>query len=170
MRITLTLVAALAVALAIFGCQKKAEEPTAETAAPAMTVDDAKGRLQAVLEEVENLRAGAEDQEPSAELAQNFKDNAAKLEALHAELAEIEAPEADAAAYAEATAKVEAALEGVSGLAQLTEIALDKESKMTEEEVTAVSDKAKAKFIEACEYAAPEIAAKMKPPAEEPTP
>jgi hypothetical protein len=38
------------------------------------------------------------------------------------------------------------------------------------EEVTAVSDKAKAKFIEACEYAAPEIAAKMKPPAEEPTP
>ena len=60
MRKTLVIVAAVAVALAIFGCQKKAEEPTAETAAPAMTVDEAKGRLKAVLVEVETLRSTAE--------------------------------------------------------------------------------------------------------------
>jgi hypothetical protein len=156
-----------AVALAIFGCQKKAEEPTAETAAPAMTVDEAKGRLKAILEDVENLRATAE--EPTTELVQGFKDNVAKLEALDADLKEIEAPEAEAAAYVEAKAKVAAAIEGVNGLAKLTEIAMDKETKMAEEEVMTISDNAKAKFVEACEYAAPEIAAKMKPPAEEPT-
>ncbi|HUU56242.1 MAG TPA: hypothetical protein VMW93_02765 [bacterium] len=167
MRKTLVVVAAIAVALAIFGCQKKAEEPTAETAAPAMTVDEAKGTLKAVLEEVETLRATAE--EPTAELVQGFKDNAAKLETLHAELQEIEVPEAEAAAYAEVTAKVEAGIEGVNGLAKLTEIAMDKETKVAAKEVATISDNAKAKFVEACEYAAPDIAAKMKPPAEEPT-
>ena len=167
MRKTLIILAAVAVALAIFGCQKKAEEPTAETAAPAMTVDEAKGRLQAVLEEVETLRSTAE--EPTAELVQGFKDNAAKLETLHAELKEIEVPEAEAEAYAEVTAKVEAGLEAVNGLAQLTEIAMDEETEVTEEEVMTISDNAKAKFIEACEYAAPDIAAKINPPAEEPT-
>jgi hypothetical protein len=167
MRKALVIVAAVAVALAIFGCQKKAEEPTAETAAPAMTVDEAKGRLKAVLEEVENLRSTAE--EPTTELVQGFKDNAAKLETLHSELKEIAAPEAEAEAYAEVTAKVEAGIEGVNGLAQLTEIAMDKETKMAEKEVMTISDNAKAKFIEACEYAAPDIAAKINPPAEEPT-
>jgi len=167
MRKTLIILAAVAVALAIFGCQKKAEEPTAETAAPAMTVDEAKGRLKAVLEEVENMRSTAE--EPTAELVQGFKDNAAKLETLHTELKETEVPEAETEAYAEVTAKVAAAIEGVNGLAQLTEIAMDKETKMAKEEVMTISDNAKAKFVEACEYAAPDIAAKMKPPAEEPT-
>jgi hypothetical protein len=168
MRKAIVVAAAVAVALAIFGCAKKAEEPTAETAAPAMTVDDAKGRLQAILEEVETLRAGAE--EPTAELAQAFTDNAAKLEGLHTELTEIEAPEADAPAYAEATAKVEAAVVGVEGLAKLTELAVTKEPTMTKEEVEALSNDAKAKFVEACEYAAPDIAAKLTaPPAEEKT-
>ncbi len=165
MRKAIVVATAVAVALAIFGCAKKAEEPTAETAAPAMTVDDAKGRLAAVLEEVENLRAGAE--EPTPELAQAFKDNVAKLETLHGELAEIEAPEADAPAYAEAAAKVEAAVEGVDGLAKLTEEAMAEEPAMTKEEIAAFSDNAKAKFLEACEYAAPEIAAKLAGPPEE---
>lgn len=169
MRKTLVIVAAVAVALAIFGCQKKAEEPTAETAAPAMTVDEAKGRLKAVLEEVDSLLEGEEAQEPSTELLQSFKDSAAKLETLHAELTEAAAPEAEAEAYAEVTAKVTAAIEGVNGIARLTEIALDEESEMTEEEFLSISDNAKAKFVEACEFAAPEIAAKMNPPAEEPT-
>lgn len=168
MRKAIVVAAAVAVALAIFGCAKKAEEPTAETAAPAMTVDDAKGRLAAVLEEVENLRAGAE--EPTAELAQAFNDNVAKLEGLHTELTEIEAPEADAPAYAEATAKVEVAAVAVEGLTKLTEAALAKEPTMTKEEVETLNDDAKAKFVEACEYAAPEIAAKLAgPPAGEKT-
>ena len=167
MRKTLVVVAAIAVALAIFGCQKKAEEPTAETAAPAMTVDEAKGQLKAVLEEVENLRATAE--EPTTELVQGFKDNAAKLETLHAELTEVAAPETEAEAYAEVTAKVEAGIEAVDGLAKLTEIAMEKKPEMAEEEIMTISENAKAKFVEACEYAAPEIAAKMKPPVEEPT-
>jgi hypothetical protein len=168
MRKAIVVAAAVAVALAIFGCAKKAEEPTAETVAPAMTVDDAKGQLKTVLEEVETLRAGAE--EPTAELAQSFKDNVAKLETLHGELAEIEAPEADAPAYAEAAAKVEAAVEGVNGLAKLTEEAMAEEPAMSEEELEALSNNAKAKFVEACEYAAPDIAAKLAgPPEEEPT-
>jgi hypothetical protein len=168
MRKAIVVAAAIAVALAIFGCAKKAEEPTAETAAPAMTVDDAKGRLAAVLEEVENLRAGAE--EPTAELAQAFKDNAAKLEGLHDELTEVEAPEADAPAYAEAAAKVEAAVVGVDGLAKLTEEAMAEKPAMTKEELEELNVNAKAKFLEACEYAAPEIAAKLTgPPAEETT-
>jgi hypothetical protein len=167
MRKTLIILAAVAVALAIFGCQKKAEEPTAETAAPAMTVDEAKGRLQAVLEEVETLRSTAE--EPTTELVQGFKDNAAKLETLHAELKEIAVPEAEAEAYAEVAAKVEAGIEAVNGMARLTEIAMDEETEATQEEVMSISDNARAKFVEACEYAAPEIAAKMKLPAEEPT-
>ena len=167
MRKTLVVVAAIAVALAIFGCQKKAEEPTAETAAPAMTVDEAKGKLKAVLEEAENLRAAAE--EPTAELVQGFKDNVAILEALHEELQEVAVPEAEAEAYAEVTAKVEAGIEGVDGLAKLTEIAMDTETTVAADEVENISNNAKAKFAEACEYAAPEIAAKLKPPAEEPT-
>ena len=168
MRKAIVVAAAIAVALAIFGCAKKAEEPTAETAAPAMTVDDAKGRLAAVLEEVENLRAGAE--EPTAELAQAFSDNVAKLEVLHEELTEVEIPEADAPAYAEAATKIEAAAEGVDGLAKLTEEAMAEEPAMSEEELEALSNNAKAKFVEACEYAAPEIAAKLAgPPAEEET-
>jgi hypothetical protein len=166
MRKALVVAAAIAVGLAIFGCAKKAEEPTAETAAPAMTVDDAKGRLAAILEEVENLRAGAE--EPTAELAQAFQDNAAKLETLHGELAEIEAPEAEVAAYDEAAAKVAAAKEGVDGLAKLTSVAMGEEPTMTKEELEALNTNAKEKFLEACEYAAPEIAAKLAgPPAEE---
>ena len=169
MRKAMVVLTAVAVALAIFGCQKKVEEPTAETVAPAMTVDEAKGRLKAILEEVENLRAGAADQEPSAELLQGFKDNVAKLEALHSELKEIAAPEAEAEAYAEVTAKVEAAIEGVNGIVRLTEIAMGEESEMTKDELMSISDTAKARFLEACEYAAPDIAAKMKPPAEEPT-
>lgn len=169
MRKTLVIVAAVAVALAIFGCQKKVEEPTAETAAPAMTVDEAKGRLKAVLEEVDGLLAGEEAAEPSTELLQSFKDNAAKLETLHSELKEVAAPEAEAEAYAEVTAKVEAGLEAVNGIARLTEISLDEKTEMTEEEFMTISTNAEAKLLEACEYAAPEIAAKMKPPAEEPT-
>jgi hypothetical protein len=169
MRKAMIILAAVAVALAIFGCQKKVEEPTAETVAPAMTVDEAKGRLKAVLEDVENLRAGAADQEPTAELVQGFKDDVAKLEALHSELKEIAAPEAEAEAYAEVTAKVEAAIDGVNGIVRLTEIAMDTETEATKEEVMSISETAKAKFLEACEYAAPEIAAKMKPPEEEPT-
>lgn len=165
MRKAIVVAAAVAVALAIFGCAKKPDEPTAETAAPAMTVDDAKGQLKAILEEVETLRAGAE--KPSAELAQSFKDNVAKLETLHEELAEIEAPEADAAAYAEAATKVEAAAEGVDGLAKLTEEAMAEEPAMTKEEIEALSDNAKAKFLEACEYAAPDIAAGLAGPPEE---
>jgi hypothetical protein len=156
MRKAIVVAAAVAVALAIFGCAKKPEEPTAETVAPAMTVDDAKGQLKAILEEVETLRAGAE--KPSA-----------KLETLHGELTEIEAPETDAPAYAEAAAKVEAAAEGVDGLAALTEMAMDTEKKPTEEEMKAVGEPAQAKFLEACEYAAPELAAKMKAPEEAPT-
>ena len=165
MRKALVFAAAIAVALAIFGCAKKAEEPTAETVAPAMTVDDAKGQLKGILEEVETLRAGAE--EPTAELAQSFKDNVTKLEALQGELAEIEAPEADKAAYDEAASKVATAKEGVEGLAKITEMAMDKEAKVNEEEAMAISENAKAKFVEACEYAAPDIAAKFQePPAE----
>ena len=160
MRKAIVFAAAVAVALAIFGCAKKAEEPTAETAAPAMTVDDAKGQLKAILEEVETLRAGAE--EPSTELAQSFKDNAAKLETLHAELTEIEAPEADAPAYEEAAAKVAAAKEGVDGLAKLVDEAMAEEPTMSKEELEAFSEEAKAKFVEACDYAAPDLAAKMK--------
>lgn len=168
MRKAIVVAAAIAVALAIFGCAKKAEEPTAETAAPAMTVDEAKGRLQAILEEVENLRTGAE--EPTAELAQAFNDNVAKLEGLHDELTETEAPEADALAYAEAAAKVEAAVVGVNGLSKLTAEAVADEPVMTVEELEALSNDAKAGFLEACEYAAPEIAAKITgPPAEEET-
>jgi DNA-binding transcriptional regulator YbjK len=166
MRKTLVLLTAFAVAVVIFGCQKKAEEPTAETAAAAMTVDEAKGRLKVILEDVENLRTTAE--EPTAEMVQGFKDNVAKLEALDAELKEITAPEAEAAAYAEAKANVETAIEGVNGLVKLTEIAMNKDTKMAKEEVAAINDNARAKFVEACEYAAPEIAAKLKPPAEEP--
>jgi len=169
MRKTLVIVAAVAVALAIFGCQKKAEEPTAETAAPAMTVDEAKGELKAVLVEVNGLLEGEEAQEPSAELLQSFKDNSAKLETLHAELVEIEAPEAEADAYAEVTAKVAAAKEAVDGIAKLTEIAMEEKPEMAEEEIMTINDNAKAKFIEACEFAAPEIAEKINPPAEEPT-
>ena len=168
MRKAIVVAAAIAVALAIFGCAKKAEEPTAETAAPAMTVDEAKGRLQTILEEVENLRAGAE--EPTAELAQAFKDNVAQLEGLHDELTETEIPEADAPAYAEAAAKVEAAVVGVDGLAKLTAEAMAEEPAMTKEELEELSNSAKAGFLEACEYAAPEIAAKITgPPAEETT-
>jgi hypothetical protein len=167
MRKALAIAAAVVVALAIFGCAKKAEEPTAETVAPAMTVDDAKGQLKAILEEVETLRTGAE--EPTAELAQSFKDNVAKLETLHGELTEIEAPEADAPAYEEAAVKVAAAKEGVEGLATLTEMAMAEETEVDKEEVMAVSDNAKAKFLEACEYAAPEIAVKMQEPEEAPT-
>jgi hypothetical protein len=168
MRKAIVAAAAVAVALAVFGCAKKPEEPTAETAAPAMTVDDAKGRLAAVLEEVENLRAGVK--EPTAELATAFKDNVAKLEVLHGELAEIEAPEAEAAAYAEVTAKVEAAKAAVDGLAKVTEEKMAEKPAMTKEEVEALNANAKAKFLEACEYAAPAIAAKLTaPPAEEKT-
>lgn len=172
MRKTLMIVAAIAVALAIFGCQKKAAEPTAETAGTAtaaLTVDEAKGRLKAILEEVENLRTGAAGQEPTAELVQGFKDDVAKLETLREELKEVNVPETEAAGYAEVTAKVEAAIEGVNGLARLTEIAMDKETKVAEKEVMAINDTAKAKFLEACEYAAPEIAAKLKPPEEKPS-
>ncbi len=159
---------ALAVALAICGCaKKKVEKPTAETVAPAkMSVEEAKGRLTAVLQEVDKLRAGAE--KPTAELATAFKDNVAKLEGLRGELQEIEAPAAEAAAYDEVKAKVEAAIEAVNGLAKLTEEALAKEPAMTKKEIEELNNTAKAKFLEACEYAAPEIAAKLKPPAEEP--
>jgi hypothetical protein len=168
MRKAIVVAAGIAVALSIFGCAKKAEEPTAETAAPAMTVDDAKGRLQAILEEVDNLAGGAE--EPTAELAQAFKDNVAKLEGLHDELTETEIPEADAPAYAEAATKIEAAVVGVDGLAKLTEEAMAEEPAMTKEEVEELNNTAKAGFLEACEYAAPEIAAKITgPPAEETT-
>ena len=73
------------------------------------------------------------------------------------------------AAYAEVTAKVAAGKEAVDGLAKLTEIAMEEEPEMAAEEIMTISDNAKAKFVEACEYAAPEITAKMNPPAEEPT-
>jgi hypothetical protein len=166
MRKVLVFAALLVVATAILGCAKKAEEPTAETAAPAMTVDDAKGRLKAILEDVENLRASAAGKEPTAELLQGFKDDVAKLEALDAELAELKFPEVEAAAYAEAKSNVETAIEGVNGLVKLTEIAMNKDTKMTKEEVMAINEEAKAKFLAACEYAAPEIAAKFKAPPE----
>jgi len=169
MRTAIVIAATIAVALAVFGCaKKKVEEPTAETVAPAMTVDDAKGRLAAVLEEVDSLRGGAEGKKPTAELAQAFKDDVAKLEELHGELKEIEAPEAEAAAYAEVTAKVEAAVEAVNGLAKMAEEAMAEKPAMTKKETEELNNTAKAKFLEACEYAAPDIAAKLKPPAEEP--
>ncbi len=169
MRNILVIAAVLVVAAAILGCAKKAEKATAETAetaAPAMTVDEAKGRLKVILEDVENLRASAEGKEPTAELLQGFKDDVAKLEALDAELAEFKFPEVEAAAYTEAKANVETAIDGVNGLVKLTEIAMNKDTKMTKEEVMAINEEAKAKFVAACEYAAPDVAAKFKAPPE----
>jgi DNA-binding transcriptional regulator YbjK len=173
MRKTLIIMAAVAVALAIFGCQKRAEEATAETAETTgqalLTVDEAKGRLKVILEDVDALRTSAQGQEPSAELVQNFKDNVARLEALNAELMEVKAPEAEAAAYAEARANVETAIEGVNALVRLTEIALNKDTEMAAEEVAAINDTARTDFVKACEYAAPDIAAKLKEPAKKPS-
>jgi hypothetical protein len=153
--------AALVLTVAFFGCQKKVEEETAETAAPAMTVDDIKGSLRTSLVEIDGLRAGAE--EPSEELAAAFNDHAAKLEDLHGEVAAIEAPEAEATAYEEAAAKIAAAVEGTNGLAKLTEMAMAEEPEMTEEEIMQFSEDAKAKWLEACEYAAPELLAPEEP-------
>ncbi len=165
MRRTIVVVAIIAAALVAFGCAKKAEEATAEVTAPAISVADAKGQLKTVLESADEARAGAE--KPTAELLETFNGLAKKTEDLKAELATIEAPPADAAAYEELNAKVAAALEGVNGLAKLTEVAMAETPEMTPQEVQELSNSAKAKFLEACEYAAPDIAAKMKPPAPE---
>lgn len=169
MRTLLVVMAALVLTVAFYGCQKKAEEePTAETAAPAMTVDEIKGNLKASLVEIEGLRAGAE--KPSPELAEAFTDHAAKLEALHAEVAAIEAPEADAAAYEEAAAKIALAVEGTKALAKLTEMAMaEGKPEMTKEELAQFSEDAKAKWLAACEYAAPELLAPEEPAEEEKT-
>ncbi|UCH79277.1 MAG: hypothetical protein JSU81_04825 [Candidatus Coatesbacteria bacterium] len=168
MRTLLVVMAALALSVAFVGCQKKVEEETAETAAPAMTVEEIKGNLKTSLVEIEGLRAGAE--EPSEELAAAFNDHAAKLEDLHGEVAAIEAPEAEATAYEEAAAKIALAVEGTKALATLTEMALaEGEPEMTEEEIMQFSEDAKAKWLEAVEYAAPELLAPEEPVEEETT-
>ena len=165
MRRTIVVVAVIAVALVAFGCAKKAEEATAEVTAPAVSVADAKAQLKTILEGAEEARAGAE--KPTPELLETFNGFVKKIEDLKAELATVEAPEEDAATYEELNAKVAAALEGVKGLAKLTEIAMAEKPEMTPQEVQDLSNSAKAKLLEACEYAAPDIAAKMKPPAPE---